>query len=163
MSTPAPPQWLSDEESQAWLALVGVLITLSSTLDTQLQREAGISHFEYQVLAWLSMSQDRTCRMSQLAALTHGSPSRLSHVARRLERRGWMVRRPDPTDGRSTLATLTQAGWHKVQATAPGHVATVRRAVFDPLSPEQVHQLREIGTHIQQAVDPDGWPGLRTG
>ena len=149
------PRWLTSEQAQAWLALVSVLIRLPSALDAQLRRDAGISHFEYQVLAGLSESPGRTMRMSVLAMLAEGSLSRLSQVVGRLERRGWVRRIPDPADGRYTLAVLTDAGWDKVVATAPGHVEAVRRYVFDPLTSAQHRQVCEIGRRIMRAIDPD--------
>jgi DNA-binding MarR family transcriptional regulator len=148
------PRWLDEDEQQTWLALAGVLIWLPAALDAQLIRDAGTSHFEYQVLAMLSMSAERTLRMSELAGLANGSLSRLSRVVDRLEKRGWVSRRPDPDDGRYTLATLTDTGWDKVAETAPGHVAEVRRRVFDQLTKAQVRQLRDIGGRILQAIDP---------
>jgi DNA-binding MarR family transcriptional regulator len=148
------PRWLTDEELQTWFALAGTLTWLPDALDAQLQRDAGISHFEYQVMAMLSMSPQRTRRMSEVAALANGSLTRLSRTVDRLDRRGWVTRRPDPDDGRATLAVLTDAGWDKVVATAPGHVAEVRRLVFDPLTRAQVRGLREIATRIRQVVDP---------
>jgi DNA-binding MarR family transcriptional regulator len=151
----SPPRWLDAEEQQAWLALVGILIRLPAALDAQLQRDAGISHFEYQVMAGLSMSSEHTLRMSELAAFAEGSLSRLSQVVGRLERRGWVRRAPDPTDGRYTLAILTDEGWSKVVETAPGHVEEVRRLVFDPLTRNQQRQLREIGRRIMRAIDPN--------
>ena len=149
------PRWLCDEETQTWLALISLLIRLPSALDAQLQRDAGISHFEYQVLAGLSMSPERTQRMSELARFVDGSLSRLSQVVSRLEQRGWVRRTPDPADGRYTLAVLTEAGWDKVVDTAPGHVEEVRRLVFDPLTKAQHRQLREIGYRVTRAIDPD--------
>jgi DNA-binding MarR family transcriptional regulator len=155
MSTSPEPRWLDAEEQQTWLALASVLIRLPAALDAQLQRDAGISHFDYQVLAGLSMSPERTMRMSQLALFAEGSLSRLSQVVARLEKRGWIRRTPDPADGRYTLATLTCDGWDKVVATAPGHVDAVRRYVFDPLTKSQQNQLREIGRRIMRVVDPN--------
>jgi DNA-binding MarR family transcriptional regulator len=151
-------RWLTDDELQTWFALAGVVTWLPDALDAQLQRDAGISHFEYQVMAMLSMSPQRTRRMSDVAALANGSLTRLSRTVDRLDRRGWVTRRPDPEDGRSTLAVLTDAGWEKVVATAPAHVAEVRRLVFDPLTRTQVRQLHEIATRIRRLVHPDGCP-----
>ena len=156
MDTSQEPRWLTEEESQTWLALASVLIRLPAALDRQLQRDAGISHFEYQVIAGLSMSPERTMRMSDLAAFSEGSLSRLSHVVSRLEKRGWVRRTPDPADGRYMLATLTEEGWEKVVATAPGHVDAVRDLVFEPLTKAQIRQVRDIGRRITHAIDPDG-------
>ena len=154
METEQEQRWLSAEERQAWLALVSLLIRLPSALDAQLQRDAGISHFEYQVLAGLSEAPDRTLRMSLLAMLAEGSLPRLSQVVARLERRGWVRRTPDPADGRYTLAILTDEGWAKVKQTAPGHAEEVLRLVFDPLTKAQVRQLRDVGRRIMRAIDP---------
>ncbi|KGN34282.1 MarR family transcriptional regulator [Knoellia sinensis KCTC 19936] len=144
--------WLSDEEMAAWMALVGLVVRLPATLDRQLQQDSGVTHFEYQVLAGLSDAPDHTMRMSTLATFTEGQLPRLSQVAARLEKRGWLVRRPDPTDGRSTLATLTDEGMAFLLEAAPGHVRTVRRLVFDPLTKAQVRQLGDIGRRIGSAV-----------
>src|SRR5574340_420691 len=145
MDTPGGPRWLDEEERRSWLALAGVLMRLPAALDAQLRRDAGISHFEYQVLAGLSEAPDRTLRMSTLAAFVEGALSRLSQVVSRLEKHGWVRRVPDPDDGRYTLAVLTDHGYAKVVETAPGHVEEVRRLVFDPLTKAQTRQLREIG------------------
>jgi len=153
------PRWLTDDEQRSWLALAGMLFRLPAALDAQLQRDAGITHFEYLVLSGLSMAEGRTMRMSDLAARVEGSLPRLSQVAARLEKRGWLTRRADPADGRYTLATLTDEGWQKVVASAPGHVDAVRRLVFDPLTKTQQRQLGEIGGRVLRAVDPQGhWP-----
>jgi len=150
------PRWLTAEERETWLAVLGLLIRLPAALDTQLQRDAGMSSFEYQVMAGLSESPDRTMRMSVLALLANGSLSRMSHVVTRLEKRGWVRRTPDPADGRYILAILTDEGMATVEAAAPGHVETVRELILDPLTTPQIRQLREIGHRIMKAIDPTG-------
>jgi DNA-binding MarR family transcriptional regulator len=150
------PRWLTSEERAAWMTLMGVFMRLPTALDAQLLRDAGISHFEYGILAGLSETPDRTLRMSTLAVLAEGSLARLSQAVGRLEKRGWVRRSPDPTDGRYTLATLTDEGWDKIVASAPGHVANVRTLVFDALTKAQVRQLQEIGRRILAATDPEG-------
>jgi DNA-binding MarR family transcriptional regulator len=151
----AQPRWLTSDERQSWLALASMMIKLPFALDAQLQRDAGVSHFEYQVLAVLSEAPDRTIRMSELAMLSNGSLSRLSHVVNRLERRGWVRRTLDPADGRYTLAIMTEAGWDKIVETAPGHVEAVRRYVFDALTDDQIARLPDIGYRVIKAIDPD--------
>jgi DNA-binding MarR family transcriptional regulator len=155
MDDDAAPRWLTVDETRAWIALASTVVWLPTALDAQLQRDAGVSFVEYTVLSWLSMRPARTSRMSEIAALANVKLSHLSRIAARLEGRGWMRREPDPDDGRATLAILTAAGWDKVVATAPGHVAEVRRLVFDGLTPAQVDQLRQIGTRIVHVAQPD--------
>jgi DNA-binding MarR family transcriptional regulator len=155
MDVPPEPRWLDADEGQTWLALARTLNRLPSELDAQLRRDAGISHFEYQVLAVLSRVPDHVLRMSEVATLTEGSLPRLSQVVARLEQRGWVRRTPDLTDGRYTLAILTDEGRTKLAEAAPGHVEEVRRLVFDPLTKAQSKQLGEIGRRIMRAIYPD--------
>ncbi len=150
--------WLDEEELGVWLGLMGVVIRLPNALDAQLRRDAGLSHFEYQVLAACSMSQNRTMRMSDIAAFAEGSLSRLSHACKRLEGQGWIRRHPDPQDKRVTLATLTDAGYAKLAQSAPGHVRTVRQLVLDPLTSTQVRQLGQISQRIDAALGSPACP-----
>ena len=149
-------RWLSDEELAAWVRLVGVVELLPGVLDTQLRKDAELSHYEYFVLAMLSEAPHRTLRMTALAARTNATLPRLSHVVRRLEDRGLVERSACPDDGRAINARLTEAGWAKLRNTAPGHVATVREHVIDALTPEQVEQLSGIAEAILERLDPEG-------
>ena len=148
--------WLDETEREAWLRLVAVVELLPGVLDAQLRHEAGLTHYEYFVLAMLSEAPDRTLRMTALAQRTNATLPRLSHVVRRLEDRGLVGRGPCPEDGRATNARLTDAGWDAVVAAAPGHVGTVRSHVLDPLTSEQVEQLRGITSALLTRLDPEG-------
>ena len=149
----AEPQWLSATEQQAWLAVSALMLQLPGPLDAQLQHDSGLTLFEYLVLSSLSMAPERTSRMSELARLANGSQSRLSNVARRLEERGWLRREPDPGDGRSTVARLTDRGWDVVEAAAPGHVEAVRRMVIDPLTGAQLEALSAAAHGIVRGLE----------
>ena len=114
------------------------------------------------VMSVLSEPDDRTLQMSQLAALTNASLSRLSHVITRLEKKGWVTRCPSAENGRITTARLTDEGFAALDAAAPGHVEAVRELVFDALTPTQVEQLAEISEQILDRLDPGGdWPPRR--
>jgi DNA-binding MarR family transcriptional regulator len=152
METP----WLDDDEMAAWLRLVAIAELLPGVLDGQLRRDAGLSHFEYLVLAMLSQAPERTLRMSALAQRSNATLARLSHDVSRLEDRGLVERFPCPEDARATNARLTSEGWDVVVATAPSHVAHVRERVLDGLRPEQVRQLVEIGDALLARLDPQG-------
>jgi DNA-binding MarR family transcriptional regulator len=149
-------RWLDEDERATWLRLLAVVELLPGVLDAQLRSDAGLAHFEYFVLAMLSEVPDRTLRMTSLALRTNATLPRLSHVVRRLEDRGLVERFPCPEDGRATNARLTDPGWDAVVAAAPEHVATVRRHVLDPLTREQVLQLRDIGGALLTRLDPEG-------
>jgi DNA-binding MarR family transcriptional regulator len=149
-------QWLDYDEQRAWRGFLAMTALLPGALDQQLQRDAEMGHSSYIVLAMLSEAPDRSLRMSELAARANSSPSRLSHAVTRLEQRGWVRRARSAEDGRGSIARLTDDGWDIVEATAPGHVAAVRRYVFDALSREQVRQLEDIAGAVLAKLDPDG-------
>jgi DNA-binding MarR family transcriptional regulator len=151
-------RWLSPDERDAWISLAWLMIKLPGEFDAQLQRDSGISLFEYLVLSALSMSHDRCLRMSDLAQHVNGSVSRLSNVAKRLEQRGWISRAPSAENGRYIEATLTEEGMAVVEQAAPGHVAAVRHLVFEALTPDQRTQLRDIGRQIARRVEGE-YPG----
>ncbi|PYF97838.1 DNA-binding transcriptional regulator, MarR family [Georgenia satyanarayanai] len=158
MPEPSDPHALSGEDLETWAALATVLEWLPTALDTGLQRDAGLTHFEYGVMYALASAPDRTLRMSVLASYANSTLSRLSRAATRLESKGWLRRTTDPTDGRYTLATLTDLGVQTVDDATPGHESTVRRLVLEPLTQAQTRQLREISRRIMRSVrDDDGW------
>jgi DNA-binding MarR family transcriptional regulator len=147
---------LSGEDLQTWSSLATVLEWLPAALDAQLQRDAQLSHFEYGILFALADATDRTLRMSVLAGYANSSLSRLSRAVARLETKGWVRRAPDSSDGRYTLATLTDRGVEKFEQSTPGHVRTVRQLVLDPLTQAQARQVREISRRITRAIRDDG-------
>ena len=150
--------WLDEQQLRSWMRVVALLVVLPGELDSDMQRRAGITHFEYTVLAGLSEAPGRTRRISDLARFAQGSLSRMSHLIKRLEQRGWVRRELDPADGRYTNAILTEAGWAKVVETAPGHVETVRRLVVDVLTPAQLRQLGDISDRVLRGMSPGECP-----
>lgn len=147
-------RWLNEQERDCWIALMNISMRLESTLDSLLSKESGLRTIEYHVLAMLSESRDRSLPMGELAARTNSSPSRLSHVVKRLEERGWVRRTPSEIDGRGTLAILTDTGLEKIEAAAPGHVEQVRALVFDALEAEDLKALTCGLTKIAEQMTP---------
>lgn len=148
-------RWLDEDEQRTWRSFLATSELLYGALDRQLQRDAGITHASYIVLAMLSEAPDRSLRMSDLAIRANSSPSRLSHAVARLEARGWVRREPAPKDGRGTVAVLTDAGWDMLAESAPGHVAAVREHLFDQLTAEQVRELGDICATVLDGLDPN--------
>jgi DNA-binding MarR family transcriptional regulator len=146
-------RWLDDDEMRAWLKLTGLMLKLAPALDSQLQRDSELTHFDYLCLAMLSETESHIRPMSDLAAATNASLSRLSHVISKLERRGLVRREPSPHSRRVTLVGLTEQGWKVLVAAAPGHVETVRELVFDGLSREDVLALERIAGHIVERIE----------
>ena len=148
-----PVKWLTAAEVDSWLSVVRLMTWLPWSIDQQLQRDSNLGMVEYQVLAMLSESPERTMRMSSLADVTNASLSRLSHLVKRLEGRGLVRREPDPADGRFTNAILTDKGFQALAEAAPGHVAHVRSLVIDVLSPEQLRRLGLVADRIMSRID----------
>jgi DNA-binding MarR family transcriptional regulator len=151
------PRWLNADERRAWLALLSINTMLPAALDTQLHTAGKLSLFDYNVMAMLSEAEGRFLPMSQLAARTSSSLSRLSHVVTKLEKRGWMERRPHPGDARVTTAHLSDAGMATLVALAPAHVEAVRTKFLDALTARDVSDLARIAEKIVARLDDDHW------
>jgi DNA-binding MarR family transcriptional regulator len=141
----AEPRWLDADEQKAWRAWLYSSQLLQERLNAELQHDTGISHPYYEILVQLSETPGRMLRMSELADRCLSSRSRLSHAVSRLEERGWIRRQVCEEDARGQLAVLTDEGFAALEAAAPIHVESVRRHLFDQLSPTQVAAMRDIG------------------
>ena len=145
--------WLDDDQQQAWRHVVDLFMTLPSALESDLQRNAGLSLFEYLVLASLSEADNETLQMSDLAHRANSTLTRLSHLISRLEKRGWVVKRPSTTDRRVSTVALTAAGKKKIHGAAPGHAECVQQFVLRPLSAAQLTHLGEAAATVVKAID----------
>lgn len=155
--TDLEPRWLNPEERAAWLALLSITTLLPGALEAPLQQAAKLSLFEYNVLAMLSEADGEALPMSELAARTSASLSRLSHVAKKLQGRGYVERSVHVDDARVTQAAITDAGMSLIRGLAPMHVETVRELVFDPLDARDVAALARIGRKLVQGLDESHW------
>ncbi|MDP9241252.1 MAG: MarR family transcriptional regulator [Actinomycetota bacterium] len=153
-------RWLDADEQAIWRAFMESHHMFFELITRELTQESGVPHTYYEVLVRLSEAPGRRLRMSELADRSQSSRSRLSHAVRRLEDSGWVRREACPTDARGAEAVLTDKGFAALEAAAPGHVESVRRHLFDQLTPEQLKQLGEIskvlGDHLRSA---GGTPG----
>lgn len=145
-----------------WGPLATLLERLPAALDQQLQRDSGLTHFEFGVLYALERAPRRELRLSVLAGYSNATLSRLSRGVTRLEDRGWLRREVDSSDGRFTLAALTDAGSAKVLEALPGHLALVEHLVFGALTKSQVRTLGDACERINaRASDSTSWSAGR--
>jgi DNA-binding MarR family transcriptional regulator len=154
MASADEPEWLSEDEKQAWTGLISLILLMPGQLEAPL-RDVDLTLFEYLTLSHISEAPDQRIRLSELAFLANGSLSRLSNVVKRFEQRGWVKRFPDPDDGRYTLAELTDAGYRLVVEAAPIHVRAVRELVIDPLTSTDLAALTRIAAKLR--VVPPGF------
>ena len=135
------PRWLNDREREAWIGFLAAGNLVSRRLEQQLKDEAGLSHTQYEVLVQLSAAPDRALRMAELAERLVTSKSGLTYQVTQMERAGLVARRSCPSDVRGVIAQITDRGMEVLRAAAPGHVAAVRDALIDVLTPEQLDHL----------------------
>lgn len=151
----ADRRWLTAEEQRVWRSYLHATTLLEDHLDRQLQRDAGMPHIYYGLLVQLAEAPRRRLRMTELAMNAKITRSRLSHAIARLEKNGWVRREDCPSDKRGQFAVLTEQGTEVLRRTAPGHVAAVRQALFERLSPEQQKTLGEIMQIVAEGLQPD--------
>lgn len=145
--------WLTEEEQQIWRSYLGVESLLPVNLNRQLQASSGLSIAEYAVLVQLSEEPEGRMRPFELGKALNWEQSRLSHQIARMENREFVVREQCESDKRGAFIVLTAHGRSAIEAAAPGHVATVRRLVFDPLTPEEAAALGSACAKIAAGLD----------
>ena len=146
---------MSSQQDRTWSLLVGVMMWLPAELDTYLEKSADLSHAEYGVLRCLSVNEDREIHMSRLAATANVTPSHLSRIVGRLEKRDLLTRVTDSTDARKTLARLTESGARLLAEVEPGYVAEVRARVFELLDGGQLNHLEDLAEAILTPLRSD--------
>ncbi|MEM7337159.1 MAG: MarR family winged helix-turn-helix transcriptional regulator [Actinomycetota bacterium] len=137
--TSAP--WLDADESQAWNGLLAVVQRAFPEIERDLRTNHDMLAVHYHILVSLSGAPEHTLRLSDLAHTANLSQSRLTHRLRVLVDRGDVEITQHPDDKRAKHARLTEGGLQRLRTVAPAHVATVRRLIFDHLSPAQSRAL----------------------
>ncbi|GAA2411750.1 MarR family winged helix-turn-helix transcriptional regulator [Streptomyces sp. NPDC059118] len=141
METETATRWLNDAEQCAWRTHLDVSRLLMHQLEKDLQ-PFGLTNNDYEILVNLSESDDQRMRMSDLAAATLQSKSRLSHQITRMESAGLVRRENCESDRRGLYAVLTDDGATTMRKVAPHHVASVRKHFMDLLTPEALANLQ---------------------
>ena len=155
MSSRTDVAWLSPVEQAAWRGWIDASRRVLAATDRQLKDDAGITSDDYEVFVRLSESPDHRLRMSDLAASVTNSPSRLSQRIDRLSRDGLVQRIRCREDARVWWVELTDAGFAKLEATAPGHVGEVRRVFVDRLTAEEIEFLATVLPRLADSLETD--------
>jgi DNA-binding MarR family transcriptional regulator len=137
-------RWLTAEEERVWRRWLLLNARLSATLHRELQDDAELSMPDFEVLVHLTDSPEGRLRVTDLARLLHWERSRVSHHVTRMERRRLVQRVECASDGRGAFIVITPQGRTAIEQAAPCHVSTVRRLVFDALSPEEIDAFAAI-------------------
>jgi len=146
-------RWLTAEEERVWRQWLALNARLSATLQKELHDDAGLSMPDFEVLVHLTDSREGQMRVTDLARLLQWERSRVSHHVTRMESRHLVRRVECAEDGRGAFIVITPQGRAAIEQAAPGHVNTVRRLVFDALSPEEIDALAMIIGKVLARLD----------
>jgi len=149
-------QWLTADEQRAWRAYLRAGSLLTARLNRLLQAECGLSLPEYEVLVQLSEAPAGRLRPFQLGLALDWEQSRLSHMLSRMSRRGFVSRQDCAGDRRGAVVVLTATGRAAIETAAPGHVAAVRRLVFDRMDSEQAAVFSQVFGAILAGLEDSG-------
>jgi DNA-binding MarR family transcriptional regulator len=136
--------WLPADAQRLWRRWLRLNALLPGALHRELQADAGLSLPDFDVLVQLTDSPQGRVRVSDLARGLHWERSRVSHHVTRMERRGLVAREECRDDGRGAWVVLTDEGRAAIEQAAPAHVATVRRLVFDALTPQEAQVMAGV-------------------
>ena len=151
-------RWLTAREERVWRRWLTLNARVSATLHRELQDDAGLSMPDFEVLVHLTDSPEGRIRVTDLARLLQWERSRVSHHVTRMARRRLVQRVECAEDGRGAFIVITPQGRAAIEQAAPGHVSTVRRLVFDALSPDEVDAFATIIERVLAQLDnqPEG-------
>jgi DNA-binding MarR family transcriptional regulator len=114
---------------------------LLAELDALL-RPHGLTFARYEALVLLSFSRDGALPMSLIGQRLMVHPTSVTNTIDRLERQELVIRRPNPRDGRGTLAEITPAGRELMRrATADLMSAEFGMGGYDPVQLEELFDL----------------------
>lgn len=140
MTIQIEPRWLTADQQRIWRSFLNGVAKINERLDAEL-RAFGLDLGEYEILVHLSESDDHSLRMSDLAGRVRQSRSRLTHTISRMEEKGLVARTACDSDRRGVIAVMTEQGYELLVRAAPFHVQSVRRALVDPVDPDDFAAL----------------------
>lgn len=148
--------WLSEGEERLWRRWLRVNAVMATSLHQALQADSGLSLPDFEVLVHLTDVPHGRVRVTDLARALQWERSRVSHHVTRMERRGLVGRQDCDEDARGAFVVLTAGGRAAIERAAPGHVRTVRRLFFDPLSDGEERAVGEALDKILAALEAAG-------
>ncbi len=123
-----------DDPVRAWRALLLAQAAVVRSIEADLARAGAVDLSWYDVLLELNAAPDRRLRMQELAGRTVLSRTRVSRLVDELAGRGYVERRPDPSDRRAAFAVLTAEGREALRRAAPVYLEGIERHFLAHLS-----------------------------
>lgn len=153
------PSGLDPSDWAVWRSFSRMRRGLERALEQRLQRDAGISTADFDVLRSLAEAEGRRLRAGALADSIDWEKSRISHQVRRMAERGLVERTECPTDARGTWVVLADRGVDAFAAGACGYTEVLRGAFFDVLEPQQKQMLRAVSHRVTVALESTAMRG----
>lgn len=125
---------------------------MNTAIDASLKKSNGMNLDDYEVLVFLSESDDKRLRMNELSARLLHSRSRLTQRIDRLERRGFVSREKAIDDARGTWAVITSEGQAALEQAAPSHLEHVRQFFFDHVSSKDIPAMTRSLEKVAQEL-----------
>jgi DNA-binding MarR family transcriptional regulator len=141
------------DRSQAWLNLVQAGRVVADALEADVERAAGLSMAEYEVLLRIAGAEGGRLRMVDLAGLLLVSKSGVTRLVDRLEGEGLVEREFSPEDRRLTFARITAAGRRALDRASPAFAASLERVFSRHLGDRDVTCLR---TALRKVLEGNG-------
>jgi DNA-binding MarR family transcriptional regulator len=141
------------DRAQAWLNLVQASRVVSDLLGEEVDRAAGLSLAEYELLLRIADTPEGRLRMVDLADLLLVSKSGVTRLVDRLEETGFVTRAFSTSDRRLTLATITGAGREALGRAYPAFAGALDRSFSRHLADRDVTCLR---TALRKVLQGNG-------
>lgn len=155
-------RWLDPREDRAWRSFVHAHHQLLLRLRRHLLQDSGLSEADYEILAVLSEHPTERMPAQELCTLLQWEQSRLSHQVRGMEKRGLIVREPNPADARSVVVCLLHAGRRTIEDAAPQHVHSVRQHFIDLFTPAELDTLAALNERVLRHLAEEPFPEQST-
>src|SRR5437016_10367645 len=152
----ARPQRLDERQRLMWKAYRDLYQELSTVMEDQLLRDAGLSGSEYAVLVELSHSPDGVLRARELGSELGWDRSRLSHLVGRMEKRRLVAREECEQEARGSMVRLTDAGRATVDGVGPEHPEAIRRYFFNALSDDELETFATVVDRLRDNLARQG-------
>lgn len=135
-------RWLNDDEQKLWRMILASVRKMERTIDETLQDNHDLTASEFAVLVSLSEAKGHEMRLRDICSDLEWDRSRTSHQITRMDKKGLVSKVKCEGDARGVIVELTAEGERRLKLAVPAHVETVRRVVFDPMTPGQGEVLK---------------------
>lgn len=145
------------EHVLVWELLLRAHAAVVPRLAHEVEVRTGLPLSWYDVLLELARSDGGKLRMQELGERVVLSRSRVSRIVDEMVVAGLVTKAADPTDGRATLAAVTEPGRTALRRAAPVYLDGISRYFIAPLTASELEAMRSGLTKVIEAdaLHPD--------